>query len=207
MSCIKKNADFKLLICVILFLFQFFTFRLSAQVKSEKQFTVSGGFGYSNAIKNNTGSTAAWLQTDYRFYKYLSFAMEFETMQFKSPGFYTEFGFPDKLNTDDNMFSIGFRYMYSAKSKVAFLAFTGFTYLIRQSTQITKTDFTDNNGNVFQTSFEWTTATQNVYGMPVIFESTYPLGKKITAGVRVKYNNYFRLKDTYTCGLLVGLKL
>ena len=66
MSCIKKITDFKLITYVMFLLFQFFTLRLSAQIKSQKPFTVSGGFGYSNALQNNTGSTAAWLQTQRR---------------------------------------------------------------------------------------------------------------------------------------------
>lgn len=207
MSDTKRIADFKLIICVIFLLFQFFTLRLSAQIKSEKQFTVSGGFGYSNAVKNNTGSTSIWLQTDYKFYKSLSFAMEFENMLFKSPGVYTEFGFPPKLDVYDNLFLIGLKYQFTSKSKIAFSACSGWAFLIRQSSQITKSEFTDNNGNVVQTSFDWGTLTQNIYSIPLIIEATYPLGKRITAGLRVKYNNHFQLKDTYTCGLLVGLKL
>lgn len=207
MNRIKWFAQFKVKAFALYLLLQLFTFSLSAQNKSQTPFTVSGGFGYSNAVKNNTGSTAVWIYTDYQFYKSLSFSMEFENMQFKSPGIYTEFGYPKKLDTDDNLFSIGLRYKYNTKSKVEFSALMGWTYLIRRSSQITKSELTDNNGNIVQTSFDWRTVTQNEYSIPLIIESTYPLGKKITAGLRVKYNNHFSLKDTYTCGLLVGLKL
>jgi hypothetical protein len=127
-------------------------------------------------------------------------------MLFKSPGIYTEFGYPDKLGVYDNLFMIGPKYQVTSKSQIAFSVCTGFAYLIRQSSRITRDIYTENNGTVVET-FDWRGLTDNRFSIPVIFESTYPFSKKITAGLRVKYNNHFSLKDTYTCGLLVGLKL
>jgi hypothetical protein len=150
----------KLLSGIILFV----SSSISAQPGSTKIFTVSGGVGYSNAFKNNTGSTAAWIQTDYQFYKKVSFIMEFETMKFKRPGVYTEFGYPEKLDTDDNFFSVGFKYQLAqAKSKMSISCFTGYTYMIRQSTEIKKTESNDVTGNTIGRTFEWRTAVDNFF--------------------------------------------
>jgi len=183
------------------------SFVVSAQNKSVNPFTISGGFGYSNSLKSTIGSTAAWLQTSYQFSNSFSIAMEFENAQFKTKGVYLDFGYPEKLNTDDQLFLVGLKYSFNPNAKVIFSALTGGAYLIRQSTKITKYEQKDINGNIIGANFDWRTVIDNSFGIPLVCEAVYPINKRFLLGVRVKYNSYFNQTDTYTCGLLVGLKL
>ena len=180
---------------------------VTAQNKSVNPFTISGGFGYSNSLKNTIGSTAAWLQTSYQFSSSFSIAMEFENAQFKTKGVYLDFGYPEKLNTDDQLFLVGLKYIFNPNSKITFSALTGGAYLIRQSAKITKYEQKDINGNIIGTSFDWRTLTDNSFGIPLVCEAVYSIHKRLLLGARVKYNSYINQTNTYTCGLLVGLKL
>ncbi|HSN10453.1 MAG TPA: hypothetical protein VLS85_15540, partial [Hanamia sp.] len=72
----------------LLILFSFFALASKSQTNSqaEKAGRITSGIGFTSATKNTQSvGQYFWLQLDYKFYKNISIATEFENMNYKLP--------------------------------------------------------------------------------------------------------------------------
>lgn len=171
--------------------------------QAEKECRITSGIGFAGATKSTKSiGKYVWLQLDYKFYKNISIATEFENMTYKLKGFYNSL--PSKLNeikSVDNNFSLLFKYHIHTKSPLKVAVASGWTYTIRTSEYyIYESDSTTQRWYRNVSSYD-------DYQIPLLLEVEYPLWKSLNVHARLKYNVNPQNGSTYSSGVGLSLKL
>lgn len=189
----------------LLFLSALSSTALISQTNSQlqKECRIAGGIGLAGATKNaqSTGKYV-WLQLDYKFYKNISIATEFDNMAYKLKSIYA--ALPEdvnKVNAVEDNFSLILKYHLPTNSPLTLAVASGWTYTIRTSEYyIYKSD---------STSYGWTRNVSSCddYKIPLLLEIEFHLWKTINLHARVRYNLNPKNGSTYSSGVGLSLKL
>jgi hypothetical protein len=191
----------------ILFLFLFATMTLItfSQTSSliQKECRISSGFGFAGTANNlKSLGTAVWIQLDYNLLQKISIATEFENMNYKQHGYYSNLPVtPNEIKVYNNNFSLLLKYHFIEHKKVSLSLASGWTFSTRQNDYyIYENDGTSQSLSRNVSSF-------SDYRIPFIIETGYSVSKKINILTRLKYNLNPQNGDTYSGGLGLSLKL
>jgi hypothetical protein len=189
----------------LLFLSIFFSLASKSQTNSqaEKECRITSGIGFAGATKSSKSvGKYVWLQLDYKFYKNISVATEFENMTYKLKGFYNPLpSILNEIKSVDNNFSILFKYHIHTKSPFKVAVASGWTYTLRTSEYyIYESDSTTQ-------SWYRNVSSYDDYQVPLLVELEYPLWKTINVHGRIKYNLNPQIGSTYSIGIGLSLKL
>ena len=87
--------------------------------RDDKEFRISTGFGLGSATENVSSiGTDLWIQFDYKLAKHFSIAMDFDGINYKQNGFYSDLPVkPNEMSVIDNNFSLLAKYHFSPTKK------------------------------------------------------------------------------------------
>lgn len=168
-----------------------------------KECRIAAGAGIANATKNTKSAAQdVWLQLAYKLSQNIAIATEFESMNYKQPGYIKDLPIdPNEINVVDNNFSLLLKYFIPFKSKIKVAMASGWTYTTRQSDY-----YFYEADSTMQHYFRNVTSFSD-YRIPLLLEVEYPLSKTLNIQARAKYNLNPQNGDTYSCGIGLSLKL
>jgi hypothetical protein len=189
----------------LLFLSLFFSLASKSQTNSEaeKECRITTGIGFAAATKSTQSvGKYVWLQLDYKFYKNISIATEFENMTYKLKGFYNSvLSKLNQIKSVDNNFSLLFKYNIGTKSPLKIAVASGWTYTIR-----TREYYIYESDSATQRWYRNVNSYDD-YQVPLLLELEYPLWKTINVHGRIQYNLNPQNGSTYSSGVGLSLKL
>jgi hypothetical protein len=167
-----------------------------------KQCRIAAGYGFGNGVQNTSAGSTIFLQLNYQLSSQFSLATEFDNVNYKAPGNFP--ALPPHLNTQnyfDNYFSLLIKYHLPIKSKLNTSLASGWTFYTRQQEYYEY--YKDANGE----RITYQIYSFSDFGIPFLLETFYPVWKKLSAGVRLKYNLNPGNGSTYSAGVGVSLGL
>ncbi|MBX9785018.1 MAG: hypothetical protein K2X48_17155 [Chitinophagaceae bacterium] len=136
---------------------------------SNKIFTLSLGYGYFNQIKKTDAGGNFWIQSEYKFSKSFSLAMEFENASFEIPVKYNSAELPNRQYFYDNSFAMLLKYYLPVSSKIQTSIGVGILY------RLGSRDYYDSSiSQAGMVSYKKTVEPTDALGFPVVLEGRYP---------------------------------
>jgi hypothetical protein len=167
-----------------------------------KECTISSGYGYANGVENSKGGSSIFLQMDYQLSQKFSLATEFDNTVYKAPGYYSDLPIsPNVQNLYDNYYSLLIKYHLPINSKLRTSLGSGWTFYTRQ------TEYWDYYKDPTGDRLTYRITSFSDFGIPFLLETSYPVWKNLSAGVRLKCNMNPLEGSTYSAGLGLSIEL